>query len=76
MKEATSSNPATIIMGYWDVVPDGGISDTDPSDQDARIKCRATVACLYGAGTYPTIEQQQPFCIEEPGQSRLNRGGL
>ena len=67
MKEATSSKYlGTLILGYWDEVPDGAISDTDPSGQDVRIKCRATVACLYGAGTYPTIGQLEPFCIEEP----------
>ena len=50
----SGSSPDVIISGYWE--PGIGIKD----------QCGGSVACTYGAGTYPHLGNGQVFVIEDP----------
>ena len=50
----SGSSADVIISGYWE--PGIGIKD----------RCGGSVACTYGAGTYPHIGNGQVFVIEDP----------
>ncbi|MDE2902444.1 MAG: fibronectin type III domain-containing protein [Chloroflexota bacterium] len=50
----SSPSADVVISGYWD--PGPGIKD----------QCGGSVACTYGAGTYPHLGNGQVFVIEDP----------
>ena len=50
----TNTGPDVVISGYWD--PGAGNADL----------CGGSVACTYGAGTYPHLGNGQVFLIEDP----------
>ena len=51
----SAAGPDVVIEGYWN----------PGTDED---QCGESVACTYGAGTYPHIGNGQRFAIEDPPQ--------